>query len=605
MEKIEESLSRRIKKLEEELKTPDSRIAFLTAFLEEIDFKDLERYDSIDIKKVLVASLICESEYYNNVEELNEIVEKISIPLSILSSDDIDAMLPIFYDLAEGEALKEFKFLLDKHPEERTGLIYAILQSVNPNPGDIEERQRMDFVSMLLADSDELLEFMGEIDKDSVSWHNALSLVAAIKEISERKRHHILNLNGKKNQFPYNQNTSLGQILACEFDISEIMKEVSLFRKTLNNFKRQAKDQEKAHRKEIKDITAILKVLENPPLEIDDYRSWIRSINDENLRIELLKYIYEHNKSYLDKLTSRSQELRSNSILSYQELQQQYNLKNMDTQFLMERYSSEDLRAILESLKELGITDDKSLEEIIKNTSLSTVNSILSLVAEKIISKDLVKENIAVLDAEKNYAQRIRKNKETIEKTTGSNALYKKRDKVLLIDDNSLTKNLNTLKDYDYLSSLATTNNYGFLASEDLEDKLDLILELGFEKALEENLGLLNYSEKTWMRLRILETLNIPVTNQELEAVLHTDNFYVPDDMIGQYLDLEPLESLPVKEEDVVTTPRTYIINGVYFSKRKVERVELPGNEALCKNRLFSSTERERLMASNKINQKN
>ena len=605
MEKIEESLSRRIKKLEEELKTPDSRIAFLTAFLEEIDFKDLERYDSIDIKKVLVASLICESEYYNNVEELNEIVEKISRPLSILSSDDIDAMLPIFYDLAEGEALKKFNFLLDKHPEERTGLIYAILQSVNPNPGDIEERQRMDFVSMILADSDELLEFMGEIDKDSVSWHNALSLVAAIKEISERKRHHILNLNDQKNQFPYNQNTSLGQILACEFDISEIMKEVSLFRKTLNNFKRQAKGQEKAHRKEIKDLTAILKVLENPPLEIEDYRSWVRSINDENLRIELLKYIYEHNKSYLDKLTSRSQELRSNSILSYQELQQQYNLKNMDTQFLMERYSSEDLRAILESLKELGITDDKSLEEIIKNTDLSTVNSILSLVAEKIISKDLVKENIMVLDAEKNYAQRIRKNKETIEKTTGSNALYKKRDKVLLIDDNSLTKNLNTLKDYDYLPSLATTNNYDFLASEDLEDKLDLILELGFEKALEENLGLLNYPEKTWMRLRILETLNIPVTNQELEAVLHTDNFYVPDDMIGQYLDLEPLESLPVKEEDVLTTPRTYIINGVYFSKRKVERVELPGNEAFCKNRLFSSTERERLMASNKINQKN
>ena len=307
----------------------------------------------------------------------------------------------------------------------------------------------------------------------------------------------------------------------------------------------------------------------------------------------------------MDKLTSRSQELRSNSILSYQELQQQYNLKNMDTQFLTERYSSEDLRAILESLKELGITDDKSLEEIIKNTDLSTVKSILSLVAEKIISKDLVKENIAVLDAEKNYAQRIRKNKETIEKTTGSNALYKKRDKVLLIDDNSLTKNLNTLKDYDYLQSLATTNNYDFLASEDLADKLDLILELGFEKALEENLGLLNYSEKTWMRLRILETLNIPVTNQELEAVLHTDNFYVPDDMIGQYLDLEPLESLSVKEEDVVTTPRTYIINGVYFSKRKVERVELPGNEAFCKNRLFSSTERERLMASNKINQKN
>ena len=44
MEKIEESLSRRIKKLEEELKTPDSRIAFLTAFLEEIDFASLRSY---------------------------------------------------------------------------------------------------------------------------------------------------------------------------------------------------------------------------------------------------------------------------------------------------------------------------------------------------------------------------------------------------------------------------------------------------------------------------------------------------------------------------------------------------------------------------------
>ena len=124
---------------------------------------------------------------------------------------------------------------------------------------------------------------------------------------------------------------------------------------------------------------------------------------------------------------------------------------------------------------------------------------------------------------------------------------------------------------------LENATDYTFLETADLEEKINLVLELGLEKALESDLGLLSYEKSRLNRLKILEQLNIPVTNDQLRAVLNTDKFIVPTNKIESYiiekkLEDSTLQQLHISKEDIKETPRTYIYQDIYFSKNKVKK---------------------------------
>ena len=85
--------------------------------------------------------------------------------------------------------------------------------------------------------------------------------------------------------------------------------------------------------------------------------------------------------------------------------------------------------------------------------------------------------------------------------------------------------------------------------------------------------GLLNYDSIRWQRLRILETLNIPVEEDMLDGTLHTNHFLVPDERLNEYLDIAPLpKEINLNSEEIMESSRTYIYRGIPFSKNKVRR---------------------------------
>ncbi len=149
------------------------------------------------------------------------------------------------------------------------------------------------------------------------------------------------------------------------------------------------------------------------------------------------------------------------------------------------------------------------------------------------------------------------------------------------------------------LGQLHTTTNYQFLQQQSLEEKIDLVLELGRENELTHNLGLLNYESTRWQRLRILEMLNIPVDEEMLDGTLHTDHFLVPDEKVNEYLDIVPLpKEISLNPEEIIESSRTYIYRGIPFSKNKVRRnLSLLGKEnpdyleVLTTGRQFSQKE--------------
>ena len=100
-----------------------------------------------------------------------------------------------------------------------------------------------------------------------------------------------------------------------------------------------------------------------------------------------------------------------------------------------------------------------------------------------------------------------------------------------------------------------------------------------------EKLELLNYKDN-FNRLRLLKALNIPVSStEELEQILTTDKFFVPDHAIDDYVYNAVLYKLPkpISEQpskrtldlsrlsQYQTSERAYTIGGVIISKNKVE----------------------------------
>ena len=129
MQKLKEDLMTRKATLKEEINTPSEEITLLEEFVKTTDFNDLFTYDQIDILKFLCAYVLSLNDNYT-VKELKSIIKPISSTLIFLTSKDFQTFLPILYDIGKSTKIPELQKFLDKKPEERTGPIYEILQSV-------------------------------------------------------------------------------------------------------------------------------------------------------------------------------------------------------------------------------------------------------------------------------------------------------------------------------------------------------------------------------------------------------------------------------------------------------------------------------------------
>lgn len=134
------------------------------------------------------------------------------------------------------------------------------------------------------------------------------------------------------------------------------------------------------------------------------------------------------------------------------------------------------------------------------------------------------------------------------------------------------------------------------------------MIELGFEKNLEEDLSLLNYDFIRYKRLIILNKINLlPCDSKDLVSILQSDKFMIPDDKLDEYIlnisdytcdnDLEVGKYEFVKKlDDYQSSNRLYTINGVNISKFRI----LKSIEKLNKDSL-SSFEQFEVLAKNKF----
>ncbi len=363
------------------------------------------------------------------------------------------------------------------------------------------------------------------------------------------------------------------------------LKNIFSYLDEINTFLRGCEKEEKRFKKELSKerdflISAIEKLekdLKND--EISDAGFYAKMIKNPEIRCAVLEFIYEHNCIYCSNLNEYLAKLNKNSKVQYQALLKEFDFEvdDLAIESIMNN-DIDDVKLMLGFLiRVLNFNQDVSFE-ILKVSNLDRINSIRELSVKGVLSPAFLRINTTLFDLGDNSYNILMSNIELINSYNLNPSIFYNSIYVLLNSSELLKKNLDYLVEYDLLKYIKTTSNYNFLLSNDLVTSIDKILELGYEKFLKCNLGILNYN--TINRLYVLKELNVPVDSiEDFEKVL-TEKFYVDDNSVEECL----YNCLPYRKEidlfmepselnNFKNTNRTYSFGGINVSINKVKRL--------------------------------
>lgn len=317
------------------------------------------------------------------------------------------------------------------------------------------------------------------------------------------------------------------------------------------------------------------KGLESP--EITNARDIVRGIRDAHVKLAFLEIINEHNMGYYQSLNEELNLLQSNSSLQYQSLLNSCEIPYDDNllQGVM-RNGLDDVEEMVNILKKLNLPST-SIISILAYSNLECIIRVRDFINKGWIPSSFILSNIDIFYVDSLKYENYSRHLDLLKELSINPYLFQHSVFVLFDDIDIFSKNLKILQEYDLLKCLRSTSDYGFLVQSQLNSRIDLLLELGFEEFLENDLGLLNHDNLS--RLEVLKALNIPITSkEELYQVLECGtSFFVPDSEIDSYIpDVIPYEEereLAISMEDLESfrvSSRVYSFDGVLVSSPKV-----------------------------------
>lgn len=327
---------------------------------------------------------------------------------------------------------------------------------------------------------------------------------------------------------------------------------------------------------------------------------WIDNILDliysKNARREFLCQIGTYQKTKFNELYKEYNKLSENNKLEIIEIfktcdidYNQLSKSNQENVLIMDK---ERLKEFLMLINKLTNKDYNIINYIISNSNLDVLKKINSMIKDGILTKEFVLNNINILSIKDDTSNNYFKLTDLIEfiKSESINPrLFITDQSIYLSDINVIKNNIKVLKQYNLLLSLKTTKNFDLLKEENLSNKIDMLLELSYEKELENNLGLLNNDVNKIKSLYILKEMDLlPTDMDSLTKVLENNSFIPQTDNVNDYIfnvvdyhiDKSFIES--IKDIDLSYEPqstRTILVGNVKLSNNRVLR-----NEELLKN---------------------
>lgn len=315
--------------------------------------------------------------------------------------------------------------------------------------------------------------------------------------------------------------------------------------------------------------------------EITSIPSKVMQLDDEELKKQILEKVYNNNMSIYTQIEKKYNDLSSNSYNRYSLLLGQYGIDiskyNIDI--------TNDINIVKKMLKLISSLDIKNpykIVEIINTSKLEIVESINNLVKKGYIDNEYVNNNINIFSG--SYTALISNIEEFKKEGLSLSSISKLKDS-LCEDSDTIQRSIAVLKEYGLFSSLGDCSSSSFLNNEQLEQKIDKLLELGMEQFLKEDLSLLNYEDSVYDKILLAYKLNILIEDtNSLHNILSTP-FIVSDDDIDTYLfnvsrkSLDSLEDININKDDLLellekkqSSENVYDFDGVLISKNKMSR---------------------------------
>lgn len=603
-----EELFSLVEKRKRELEIPyekDPAYDYLKKFVDNNKIQTIEQFIEMDIWEFLKCFYYIRSDRSYTIEEVSSMMDGFAPLFDYLSLSSLQALFDFLKNIVLDNKLDEIIDFFDTkdvrntvkliHISDNDPDTYKILEQLKK----IENKQVADiasFFKMLNVDSKLLLDV---IDLYIVQ----LNMKQEISFLSDKVSDLGINIrNRDKARF-------LDNWLRENYFVNNLLGEVNEVGNFVKQEEREEKKQKKLRYDELNSLNIAISMLErelqNP--EVRHARDIVKHIFDLSIRNAVLKLILEYNATYFDELEKEYNYYNHNTKAHYQAVLNDYDISYDDYSLgQIMHHSVEDIAKMLVILEKMNI-DKNKIFSILENSDYDSIMKINGYVNRGYINSSFLNRNIDIFYSDSDKFQIYEDNlkllkKYTINPLNFSTCLY-----ILFEDTSLLEKNLELCMTYGLLRHFQTTRDYRFLEDENLVNKIDRILELGYEEFLEKDLGCLNSAHLK--RLEVIKALNIPIDSlDEFQTILGDEkDFFISDEEIDSYIpNVLPYVSDEVQIPDNSLSNyrgsfRTYNVDGILVSKLKVLRLLDEGKsmyEAITFGMKLSDDDYQKLMKS-------
>ena len=575
------------------------------SFVENNRYDSLKDFLDIDTYKC-AACVYATKDEESTVEDCEKHIEVLKGLLNSLDCYEIHHYRTMLIAICLSFEIKNFKGYLTADEDEKEEILNKMKKRIADN----------DVIDTLMGidekDYPKFYYLAEKIQKYPYEAVDGVALIEAQKALKHDYFDYISNKE-KSNKLPDEKTTNKFFLLRGvkeKYNQSAINKMIKCISNYIILKEQQAKKHDRNVKREIDSLNSAFELLgkQLEKAEITNIDTIVDQVKDENIKFAFLQVIYSHNLEYYNSLENEIRVLEENSEIQYQALLNEFgiNKSEYDVELIMIN-SIKDVREMLEFLSKLNISNKDKLS-VLNKSDLETVNTIKTHVNIGYLTIDFISTNIDLLISNSNKYNNYIKNICELNKYNINPNVFVNSLDILISDDKLISKNLEILNKYNLFATFKDANNYNFLLEANLEEKIDKILELGYESFLELDLNTLN--SESINRLELMKALNYPINSkEEFDKIIDSSkSFFVDDDNIDSYIpsvvSLKEKKALSVNTKDLEkyrSSLRVYRINDTLVSVNKVNRLLGDGYDmydAILYNMNLSNDEYENVIST-------
>lgn len=268
---------------------------------------------------------------------------------------------------------------------------------------------------------------------------------------------------------------------------------------------------------------------------------FLSRLDDEDLRVEFLKYIYQSTLEVNKSIEDEYQSLVPKDVALYHSILQKNGINIHPNDIETLNFSTpEELASSISTLKQMGV-NQADMVNVLEISSLTSIKTLKSLYDRKIIDSSLVVAYPIIFNPEGASYKNILENVDLFTKYNINPLYLANHPNILLAGTSQLLPVVESLQAHEYLQQISRTTNINFIGDPNIPRTLEIIDKLDEGAVVLEDIDLLNVEQEKWKRVAILKGIGNAPTPDELRTVLTDRQFFIPDILIDDYLPITVL----------------------------------------------------------------